>query len=187
MTDTNNAPQPRSKRGLDPVAAAELADLLVELSDNPETRRDLAKAIKKAAPNSPHAKAFKDIEVEDRFEEFERKQEEKRIKDQQDAVMARMNAQRQGLLEGKAGRQYSADDLGKIEELMQKKGITDYDDGAVLYAATLPPETPKPPPNMTPPGANWELPDLGKYAASPWKAGREEAHSIIGEFMRKRA
>src|SRR5260370_27214216 len=163
MSDTHQTQ--RTKRGLDLATAAELGDLLHELTHNKTTRKIIAKAIKDAKPDSPHAAAFSDVDVEDRFDTFKAEQEAKELKRQQDAVLDRMNRQRANLLTGGAdgiGRKYAEDDVKKIEALMQQKGISDYDDGATLYAATLPPIDP--PTNELPPqhGATWEFPEWSK-------------------------
>lgn len=189
MTDTH-APQ-RTKRGLDLQTAAELGDLLHELTHDKKSRKIIADAIKKVKPDSPHAAAFTDVDVEDRFETFRKEQEDKEIERQQAAVVRRMNERRTALLTGGpdgSGRKYAEDDITKIEALMQKKGITDYDDGATLYAATLPPVDPQPGqdiPNAH--GATWEFPEWSKFGADPVKASRDTAHTVITEFMRKRA
>jgi len=168
---------------------ADLAGLFYELSHDPKTRKEIGKLVKKAKPESRHAAAFADVEIEDRFDKFREEQEEKELKRQQDALLRDMNARRSSLLVGGPdgqGRKYSEDDLKKIEDLMQKKGIVDYDDGATLYAATLPPIDPNP--NYEPPehGATWELPEFAKFGENPDKAARNTAHQMIGEFMRKR-
>lgn len=187
MTDTQIQ---RTKRGLDLATAADLADLFHELSHNPKTRKAVAKAIKELKPESPHASAFSDVDVEDRFEAFKREQDEKELKRQQDAIVERMNSKRAALLTGGSdgsGRKYSEDDLKKIEGLMQQRGVTDYDDGATLYAATLPPEDTKPSDIPVSHGATWDFPEWNKFGADPIKASRDTANQVITEFMRKRA
>jgi hypothetical protein len=187
MSDTH---QPtRTRRGLDLVTAAELGDLLHELTHDKKTRTAIGKIIKQAKPDSPHAAAFADVEIEDRFEAFKAEQEKKDLERQQQDMLRQMNAKRAALLVGGPdgqGRKYSEEDLKKIEDLMQKKGIADYDDGATLYAATLPPVDPSPPSEIAPHGATWEFPEFAKFADNPAKAARDTAHQIIGEFMRKR-
>ena len=174
---------------LDPTVAADLARLALDLSHNPKTRKQFGKLVREVKPDSSHARAFSDIDLDDRMSEFERKQEEKETKRAQDAVLQRMNAQRSDLLSGGAdgsGRKYSEDDVKNIETLMQSKGIVNYDDGAILYAATLPPENGKPS-NMPPVhGSTWEFPEWNKFSGDPTRAAREVAHDVIGEFMRKR-
>ena len=171
----------RTKRGLDLATAADLADLLHELSHDKETRKAIGKIIKQKKPDSPHAAAFSDIDIEDKFEEFTRKQEE---------IVRQMNAKRAALITGGpdgSGPKYTEDQVKEIESLMQKKGITDYDDGKVLYAATLPPIDPRPGTDIPDVhGATWEFPEWAKFGADPVKASRDTAHTVITEFMRKR-
>jgi hypothetical protein len=183
----------RTKRGLDLGTAANLADLFHELTHNPKTRKLIAKAVKEVAEESPaakaHVSAFTDVDMSDQFENFRAEQEAKDLKRQQDAVLARMNQQRAALLTGGpdgTGRKYAEDDLKKIEEMMHRKGYTDYEDAATLYAATLPPLDPQP--SELPPqhGSTWEFPEWGKFGADPIKASRDTAHNVITEFMRKR-
>lgn len=175
---------------LDPNVAADLARLALDLSHNKETRREFGKLVKRAKPDSPHAAAFADVDLEDKFEAFQADQAAKELKSQQDAVLRRMNDQRSRLLNGDesgAARKYSEEDVTKIEALMQKKGITDYEDAAVLYAATLPPESPQPPSDLPKHGATWEFPEWATFGKDPVKASRDVAHQVISEFQRKRA
>lgn len=174
----------------DPNVQEDLTKLFLSLAHNPKTRKSIAKAVREIAPDSPHAQAFSDVDVEDKFEAFKREQEQKDIKRQQDEVLAGINRKRSALLTGGpdgSGRKYGEDDLKKIETLMQSKGIVDYDDGAVLYAATLPPIDNTPSNEMpTQTGATWEFPEWSKFGVDPNKAARDTANSVISEFMRKR-
>jgi hypothetical protein len=189
MTDTHQFNQ-RTKRGLDLATAAELGDLLHELTHNKATRKIIAKAIKDAKPDSPHAQAFSDVDVEDKFESFKADQEARDLKRQNDEILARMNQKRSALLSGGPdgeGRKYAEDDVKKIEDLMQRKGITDYEDGATLYAATLPPLDPQPGIDLpVSHGTTWDFPEWSKFGIDPVKASRDTAHTVITEFMRKR-
>jgi len=175
---------------LDPATQADLAKLFFELSHDPKTRKEIGKLVKKARPDSPHAQAFVDVDLSDQFESFKAEQEARDLKRQQDEMLARMNAARSRLLTGGPdgeGRKYSEDDVKAIEALMQKKGISDYEDGATLYAATLPPVSPAPGEEPIPQhGATWEFPSWNKFGADPIKASRDEAHAAITELMRKR-
>lgn len=185
MTDTSGIPQ-RTKRGLDPTLAAELGDLLHELSQDKKTRKIIAKAIKEKHPDSSYAAQFVDVEQEDKFEEFKRQQEEDRVKQQQAAMLKAMNAKRARLIEGADGRKFTEDQVKEIEALMQQKGIVDYEDGAVIYAAKQPPENPQPNKDQQIHGSTWEFPEWGKFGADPVKASREVAANVITEFMQKR-
>ena len=44
---------------------ADLAGLFYELSHDPKTRKEIGKLVKKAKPESRHAAAFADVEIED--------------------------------------------------------------------------------------------------------------------------
>jgi hypothetical protein len=181
-------PEPAIKPQIDPNVAADLARLALDLSHDPQTRREFGKLVKKAKPGSAHANAFADVDIDDRFETFRSEQEQKDIKRQQEAVLARMNQQRASLLTGGddgGGRKYSEDDVKKIEALMEKKGLTDYSDAAVLYAATLPPENIKPTNQLTQHGATWEFPEWATFGKDPVRASRNLAHQVIDEFSRK--
>lgn len=183
MTDQ---PITRTKRGLDIGAAAELADLFHELSHDPKVRGELGRVIKKARPDSPHARAFFDVEVDDKIETLRKEQADRDLKTQQDAVLSRMNAQRASLLTGDTGRKYSEDDVKQIEALMEKKGISDYEDGAILWASTQPPIT-KPGNEPTQHGTTWEFPEWADFGKDPIGASRRRAQEVIAEFQRRRA
>jgi hypothetical protein len=172
---------------LSPEVQADLAALFLKLSHDPKTRKAIAKAVKEGAGDSPHAAAFKDVDLEDRFESFTREQEQRELKKQQDEVLANMNRKRAALLTGDgSGRQWSEDDVKAIEKTMEKYGITDYEAGATLHAATLPPVDPRPGEEPPQHGSTWEFPEWGKFGADPVKASRDTAHTVISEFMRKR-
>jgi hypothetical protein len=178
----------RSKRGLSIDVAAELGDLLYDLTHDNKTRAKIGRLIKEAQPDSQHAKAFKDVELEDRLSAFEQQQEERSIEDARKAVVSRMETQRARLLSGDEageGRKYSEDDIKKIEELMEKKGLTDYEDGATLYAAINPHPGPLADEPLQP-GATWEFPEWAKFKDDPVKASREAAHQVIRELRSKR-
>jgi len=170
---------------LDPAVAQDLARLALDLSHDKKSRKAFGKIVKEFKPDSPHAAAFADVEIEDKFEAFTAAQEQKEIKAQQERVLRRMNERREALLAGDGGRKYNEDDVKKIEALMEKKGITDYDDGAILYAATLPPENIKPEREVPKHGATWELPDISKFG-NP-SASRDIAYQVIDEFQRKQS
>jgi hypothetical protein len=182
MSDIGNV---RSKRGLALDVAADLGDLLYDLTHDKKTRAKVGAIIKEAKPDSPHAAAFKDVEIEERLTAFEKQQEEREIENARKAVINRMQGQRQRLLDGDddGGRKYSEEDLKKIEELMEKKGITDYEDGATLYSAT----TPQPGPLDDEPvhGTTWEFPEFTRFKDDPVKASREVAHQVIRELKQK--
>ena len=89
-----------SAKLIDANVAQDLARLALDLSHDKKFRGKFGKLIKEAKPDSPHAAAFPDVEIEDKFETFRAEQEAKELKRQQDAVLSRMNAQRAALLTG---------------------------------------------------------------------------------------
>jgi hypothetical protein len=186
------APQ-RTKRGLDLATAAELGDLLHELTHDKRGRRGIAKLIKELKPDSPHAQAFTDVDIEDRFEAFKEEQEADRLRRESEAVNRELARQRNALLSGGpdgSGRKYSEEQVKQIEELMMSRGIRSYDDGATLFAATNPPVDPE---HDEAPrhGATYQFPTVGnvpfeEFAKNPASASRDMAHQLIDEFNRRK-
>jgi len=175
---------------MDDASAAKLGRMFAGMAHKtPKSRKLAAQLVKEAAPDSPEARSFADVEQEDRFEAFRKEQEDRDLQRQKDELLAKVGAQRARLLSGGEGgtdRKYSEDDLKKIEELMAKKGIIDYEDGATLYAATLPPESSKPSNIPETHGATWEFPEYAKFGKDPVRASRETANQVITELMRAR-
>lgn len=184
----------RTRRGLDPATAAELGDLLHELTHDKRGRRGIAKLIKEIKPDSPHAQAFADVDIEDRFEDFKREQEEDRLRRESERINNELARQRNDLLTGGAdgeGRKFSEDDVKKIEELMTARGIRSYADGAVIYGTLNPPVDPDHENGAPQHGATYQFPTIGNlsfedFARNPNGASRDLAHSMITEFNRRK-
>jgi hypothetical protein len=178
-----DAPKP-----IDPNVAQDLARLALDLSHDKKTRKAFAKIVREAKPESPHAAAFADVDVEDRFDALRTELEQEKIKNQQNQIVERLNSQRQRLIDGdESGVKYSEEEVGKIEALMQKKGISDYDDGRILYAAMNPPANTKPSNHQPHPGSTWEMPEESKGLFANGKGHLNLAYKVIDEFNRKRA
>ena len=180
----------QQKPQIDPAVAADLAQLALKLSHDPKTRKQFGKLVKEAQPDSPHARAFTDVDLDDKFTAFEQRQAERELKAQQDAVVARLNAQRQNLLTGGpdgSGPKYDEDTVKKIEKFMEDNGIVNYQHGAVLYANENPALRP-PPEDEAPPmhGDRWTIPDFEKFKDDPDGAARSTASAVIREFRQKR-
>lgn len=178
---------------LPPAQAAALAGLFMQLAHNKDTRASIAKAVKKAAPDSPHAAAFMDIDIEERFQQEKDEREAARIKDEGERRVAKMESDRAALLAGDLPgvAKYDEKQVAEIEKIMQANGTTDYKVGAILYAHENP--TPSSDPKYTPTkhGATWEFPTLGnmafsEFAKDPTKAARDGAYADIESFNRKR-
>src|SRR5215831_12136835 len=174
----------RTPRGLDLVTAAELGDLLHELTHDKRGRAIIAKAIKEIKPDSPHAQAFTDVDIEERFEKFKTDQEDDRLRRESEAVNRELARQRNDLLTGGSdgeGRKFSEDQVKEIETLMQARGIRSYEDGATLYAVTNPPLDPDHDNGAPLHGATYDFPTVGNlsfevFAKNPNAASRNMAH-----------
>jgi polyhydroxyalkanoate synthesis regulator phasin len=192
MTDTSGVPQ-RTKRGLDMATAAELGDLLHELTHDKRGRRAVAKLIKEIKPESAHAQAFADVDIEDRFDDFKREQEEERLKRESEAVNRELARQRNVLLTGGPdgeGRKFTEEQVQQIEKLMVDRGIRSYDDGATIYGTLNPPVDPN---HDEAPrhGASYQFPSVGnipfdEFAKNPNASTRDMAYSIIDDLNRRK-
>jgi len=184
----------RTARGLDLATAAELGDLLHELTHDKRGRAGIAKLIKQIKPDSPHAQAFTDVDIEDRFEAFKEEQENDRLRRESEAVNRELARQRNMLLTGGSdgeGRRFTEDQVKEIEQLMQTRGVRSYEDGATLYAATNPPIDPDHENGAPVHGATYDFPSVGNlsfedFAKNPNAASRNMAHQLIGEFQRRK-
>lgn len=193
MAEQQTAPQ-RTRRGLELATAAELGDLLHELSHSPEGRREVGRLIKKYKPDSAHAQAFTDVELEDKFEAFKTEQEQDRLKRESELANQELARQRHALLTGGAdgaGRKYSEEQVKQIEELMIARGIRSYADGATIYGAINPPVDPDHEGGAPRHGASYDFPTVGTlsfedFAKNPNAASRDMAHSLIDEFNRRK-
>jgi hypothetical protein len=175
---------------LDPKVAEDLGNLAYELGHDPKTRKAFGKLVREAKPDSLHARAFSDVDIEDKFEAFKKEQADKELKAQQDAYLTQMNQQRQNLLTGGLdgnGPKYNEEQVKQIEKYMQDHGLTNYDHGRILWANENPPLAPPdndPPPNMH--GDKWTIPDFEKFKDDPDGAARNVAYGVIKELRQKR-
>ena len=182
MTD---APKP-----IDPNVAQDLARLALDLSHDKKTRKAFGKIVREAKPIRPMPRRLPMWKSRTSSRRSSPKSSSSESSGQQDAIVEKLNRDRQQLLAGSddgSAPKYDEDTVKKIEELMQKKGISDYEDGRILYAALNPPANTKPSNEPTPPGATWELPAFAEYAKDPNKAARNNAYAVIDEFSRRRA
>src|SRR5215475_7827003 len=135
---------------------ADLASLAYELGHNPKTRSELAHLVNKVNPARARA-SFPDVVQEERFKTLQRKVEDLVDVNGARAAKARLDAQKAGLKE-----RYSDEEIGKIEQVMDRFGTHDYEAGAVLYAHQNGGGDPRdmPPDPADRPGATWEFPTV---------------------------
>lgn len=166
---------------------ADLYSLMYELGHNPLTRDDMARAINKIDPQRARA-SFPDVVAKSQFAQLEQKVEQRFAKAEAEKQKAHYEAQRNGLKD-----RYSEEQIGEISKEMQRAGVTDWEDGAVLYAAKNPASDPRyQPPERQRPSAKWDFPTVagkdGKmmsfrdFAHDPRSASVDAAYSIIDEF-----
>lgn len=162
------------KVNLDPQAQAVLAQLAVDLANNPETRKDFARIAKKVDPK----RRFPDVEADEAKEliasEFEKR-------DQAEAMQkATRKAER---ARAKVAEKYDDESMKEIESLMEKHGIADYEVAAKLYSADAKPATPTPQAGdykFTMP--NIEVKDFGNLK----QIQRDRAYQAIDDIARQR-
>lgn len=170
---------------------ADLASLAYELGHNPQTRAGLAHLVNRVDPQRARA-SFPDIVQANQFAALERKVEQRFQKEEAEKLKARHEAQRDKLRD-----RYSDEQIGEIQNEMSRAGITDWEDGAILYAGRNPAADPRyqPPERHDRPGAKWEFPTVagrdGKpmtfkdFAHDPRTASMDAAYSIISDFKNR--
>lgn len=160
----------------DDATLKELGGLLTKMSSDPETRRIIAPAVKKHAPNI----RFPDIEQSSLEQRIDQRFEAKEVQDEQNKALRGLAKQR-----AKVHKEYGDEGLKEIEDLMVKYATASYEAGAKLYSADLAPEVGRPESH----NANWELPsgvNFKEALADPFKYGRQAAYDAIDEMRGKR-
>lgn len=160
---------------LDPAAQAVLAQLAVDLANNPETRKDFARIAKKIDPK----RRFPDVEAEDlearvnaRFEEEKQNREVEKASRKLERAKAKL------------AERYEEEDVKKIEALMEQHGLADYELGARLYAADTKAATP----TSHQEDYSWKLPNIDVKDFNNLKQiSRDRAYQALDDLKRKRA
>ena len=153
---------------------AEIGQLALKLRHNPKTKRAFTKLVKEVAPEISFPDAdIEDVEerVNERFEALKAEQEREQVK--------------QALLESrkKISDNYDEKQIKEIEDVMVAKGLSSYEDAAVLYAHQSPTVRPDP----LRPNVSLELPSDENWLKNPKKMALNTAFDVIQEFQRKRA
>jgi hypothetical protein len=161
---------------------AALATLMRKMANDPKYRAYVAKAAKEIEPERYPESSFADVKVDDldkklesKFAEFDAKQETARVE-------RRLREQKKALSE-----KYEPEQIAEIEKLMEKHGLHDYDIGAKVYAADVPPIDPKrgglPPPAKF--GERWEFPpNMEEFRKDPAGAALRGAYADIDRLRR---
>lgn len=178
---------------LSPQDMDRLSRLAFNLSHNEKTRSQFADLVKEVDPGA--AKAFGDVFLEKKFNEFTKKWEDERLVERMSGAKAFRDGQKADIIKR---RGFSDEQVTQVEQLMTHYGVTDWEAGADIYAQRNPPENPelKPPPEIEHGGATWEFPTVagkdGKmlsfedFRKDPVGASRNAAIRVITEFKRAR-
>lgn len=167
---------------LRPLTEAEKLDIEVgkmmrRVAANPKTRRQVYQTLKQADPSV----RWPDQDIEDFKEEWLKKQDEERIARKAAEDKAEMEKQRATFLE-----RYGEEDLKKIEKLMEKHAIFDYEVAAKLYAAEAPPPTQGNEAYGSAGSTRWEMPSDKELLDNPTKWADKMARQTIAEFRQQR-
>ena len=178
---------------LSPQDMDRLSRLMVTMSQRPETRPMLAEMVSKVDPES--AKAFGDVFLEKKFNEFKKSFQDERLQEKMERAQSSRENQKRSVIDK---RGFSDDQVKQVETLMTHYGVNDWEAAADIYAQRNPPDDPnmKPPPEIEHGGATWEFPTVpgkdGKmlsfddFRKNPQGASRNAAIQVITEFKRNR-
>ena len=178
---------------LSPQDMDRLSKLALNLSHNQKTRAQFADLVKEVDPNA--AKAFGDVFLEKKFDEFTKKFEDERLAERMQYAQRSREHQKNEVIKK---RGFSETQVGEVQKLMTHYGVNDWEADADIYAQRNPQDDPnmKPPPEVEHGGATWEFPTVpgkdGKmlsfedFRKNPAGASRNAAIQVITEFKRNR-
>ena len=157
----------------------QMALLMRELSDNPETRKEILRLTKKVKPGL----VIPELDIEEhthsavsaankRVEELEAKMREKE-------ALADLEARRMKLI--KKGLIQDESDIEQVEKIMLDKGITNHESAAEYWQWMK--KSALPTPTGYNPSAVAKF-NLGAYYKNPIMAARDEASKALNELRR---
>lgn len=182
--------QPVNIEGLSADAAA----AVIKLSRGMANSKDIGERVAfydLAAKTDPTIALPPDVQIEKFKRDQKARDDAREIETRQKETNKKLEAQRKSLIE--SGR-YDEDTVSKMEkEIMEPRGISDYDIAATLYAAANPePDVHVPVRGQA--GATWDMPwktqskdQVSALLANPRKAALEKAHAVVTELRKKRA
>ena len=157
----------------------QMALLMRELSDNPETRKEILRLTRKVKPGL----VIPELDIEEhthtavsaanrRVEELEAKMREKEALE--DLQKRRMSLIKKGLIQDES-------EIEQVEKIMLDKGITNHESAAEYWDWMK--QSAVPTPTGYNPSAVAKF-DLGKYYKNPVMAARDEASKALNELRR---
>ena len=168
-----------SLEDLTPEARDELALLAKQLSENPETRKDFLRQVKKVKPEMP----IPELEIEDytrhaverandRVAQLEARLREKDAMDELNKRRSKLKSK--GLID-------SDEDIEEVEKVMLEKGITNHEAAAEYWRWMQ--QSAAPTPTGYNPSAINKF-DLSKYWKNPVAGARDEAAKALNELRK---
>ncbi len=168
-----------SLEDLSTEARDELALLAKQLSENPETRKDFLRQVKKVKPEMP----IPELEIEDytrnavdkandRVAQLEAKLRERDAMDELNARRNKLKAK--GLID-------TDDQIEEVEKVMLEKGITNHEAAAEYWRWMQ--QSAAPTPTGYNPSAINKF-DLSKYWRNPVAGARDEAAKALNELRK---
>lgn len=152
----------------------DLADLTLKVANDKKTRKQFVKAVKEIEPD----RRFPDVEMDDLREEMKAEREAEKLEREKEKILARQTAQKEALK-----TRYDDKAIEEIEKIMEKKGISDYEDGAILYGATIKPAAP----TYEAKDHTWEMPKIDiKDFGSIQQRRRSSLMGAVDEVIRNR-
>jgi hypothetical protein len=157
----------------------QMALLMRELSDNPETRKEILRLTRKVKPGL----VIPELDIEDHtssavskvYQELEQMKSQKR----EDDAIADLNKRRMSLI--KKGLIRDESEIEQVEKIMLDKGITNHESAAEYWDWMK--QSAVPTPTGYNPSAVAKF-DLGKYYKNPVMAARDEASKALNELRR---
>jgi len=168
-----------SLEDLTPEARDELALLAKQLSENPDTRKDFLRQVKKVKPEMP----IPELEIEDytryavsqandRVAQLEARLREKEALDELNSRRNKLRAK--GLID-------KDEDIEEVEKVMLEKGITNHEAAAEYWRWMQQSATPTPT-GYNPSAINKF--DLSRYWKNPIAGARDEAAKALNELRK---
>ena len=168
-----------SLEDLTPEARDELALLAKQLSENPETRKDFLRQVRKVKPEMP----IPELEIEDytrhavekandRVAQLEARLREKDAMDELNKRRSKLKSK--GLID-------NDEDIEEVEKVMLEKGITNHEAAAEYWRWMQ--QSAAPTPTGYNPSAINKF-DLSKYWKNPVAGARDEAAKALNELRK---
>jgi hypothetical protein len=160
----------------------ELALLMKELADNPETRKETLKLTKKLRPNLP----IPELDIEEHTNSKISAAEEKVMKLEAEIrekeARAELEKRRNKLKE--KGLAQSDEDIEQIEKIMLEQGVTNHETAAQYFEWMKQAATPTPNTAMGYSPSALSKFDLSKYWKNPQMGARDEAAKALTELRK---